>query len=736
MQSTLSQEEIGALLGADLADSFGVLGMHRVQLEGKDALVVRTFLPDAREVVVIGRDGGEERFAAMRLCEEGVFEAVIPGKEELFPYELEITDGEGGSCRQRDPYSFWPLLEEHDQHLFNEGSHFHIFEKLGAHLREVDGAKGVHFAVWAPSARRVSVVGSFNRWDGRRHQMRSLGTSGLWEIFLPGLDEGELYKFEVKTAAGQILLKSDPYAFAAEVPPRTASVVCDLDRLVWGDESWLEERAQRNWLEEPVAIYEVNLASWRTDPETGRPLGYRELAHELTAYVLEMGFTHVELMPIAEHPFDGSWGYQVTGYFAPTSRFGSPEDFAYFVDYCHQHGIGIIVDWVPGHFPKDAHGLAQFDGTALYEHLDPRQGLHPDWDTLIFNYGRSEVRTFLLANALFWLERFHIDGLRVDAVASMLYLDYSRPHDAWVPNSYGGRENLEAIDFIKQLNIEIYARCPGVMVIAEESTSWPGVSRPTYSGGLGFGFKWNMGWMNDVLRYMSKDPVHRKFHHSDLTFGMLYAFQENFILPLSHDEVVHGKRSLLDKMPGDAWQKMANLRLLFGFMYGHPGKKLLFMGGELGQWNEWNHRQGLDWDLLEFEPHRGVQLLVRDLNQLYRGNPALYQTDFNPEGFEWIECQDVENSVFSFARRSAGGEELLVFVLNFTPIPRRSYRMGVPEKGYYRELINSDAALYGGSNIGNDGGVEAQATPWHQYQHSVEIQLPPLGMLILRREGH
>lgn len=734
MQPTLSQKEIGALLGADLADSFGVLGMHRVQLEGKDALVVRTFLPDAREVAVIERDGGEERFAATRLCEEGVFEAVIPGKGELFPYELEIIDEEGRSCRQRDPYSFWPLIGGYDQYLFNEGSHFHIFEKLGAHLRQIDGTRGVHFAVWAPSARRVSVVGPFNRWDGRRHQMRSLGTSGLWEIFLPGLGEGELYKFEVKTAAGQILLKSDPYAFAAEVPPRTASVVCDIDHLVWGDESWLEERAQRNWLEEPVTIYEVNLASWRTDPETGRPLGYRELAHQLTAYILEMGFTHVELMPIAEHPFDGSWGYQVTGYFAPTSRFGSPEDFAYFVDYCHRHGIGVIVDWVPGHFPKDAHGLAQFDGTALYEHLDPRQGLHPDWDTLIFNYGRSEVCTFLLANALFWVERFHIDGLRVDAVASMLYLDYSRPHDEWVPNYYGGRENLEAIDFIKQLNTEIYARCPGVMVIAEESTSWPGVSRPTYSGGLGFGFKWNMGWMNDVLRYMSKDPVHRKFHHSDLTFGMLYAFQENFILPLSHDEVVHGKRSLLDRMPGDAWQKMANLRLLFGFMYGHPGKKLLFMGGELGQWNEWNHRQSLDWNLLDFEPHRGVQLLLRDLNQLYRGNPALYQTDFSPEGFEWIECQDVENSIFSFARRSAGGEELLVFVLNFTPIPRRSYRMGVPEKGYYRELINSDAALYGGSNIGNDGGAEAQAIPWHQYQHSVEIQLPPLGMLILHRE--
>jgi len=736
MQPTLSQEEIGALLGADLADSFGVLGMHRVQLDGKDALAVRIFLPDAKAVAVIGADGGEERFVATRLCEEGVFEAVIHGKGELFPYELEITDEEGESCRQRDPYSFWPLLGEYDQYLFNEGSHLHIFEKLGAHLRQVDGAKGVHFAVWAPSAQRVSVVGPFNRWDGRRHQMRSLGTSGLWEIFLPGLDEGELYKFEVKAATGQTLLKSDPYAFAAEVPPRTASVVFDIDRLAWGDESWLEERAQRNWLEEPVAIYEVNLASWRTDPETGQPLGYRELAHELTTYVLEMGFTHVELMPIAEHPFDGSWGYQVTGYFAPTSRFGSPEDFAYFVDYCHRHGIGVIVDWVPGHFPKDAHGLAQFDGTALYEHLDPRQGLHPDWDTLIFNYGRSEVCTFLLANALFWLERFHIDGLRVDAVASMLYLDYSRPHDAWVPNYYGGRENLEAIDFIKQLNTEIYARCPGAMVIAEESTSWPGVSQPTYSGGLGFGFKWNMGWMNDVLRYMSKDPVHRKFHHSDLTFGMLYAFQENFILPLSHDEVVHGKRSLLDKMPGDAWQKMANLRLLLGFMYGHPGKKLLFMGGELGQWNEWNYRQSLDWDLLDFEPHRGVQLLLKDLNQLYRGNPALYQTDFNPEGFEWIECQDVENSVFSFARRSAGGKELLVFVLNFTPIPRRNYRMGVPEGGFYRELINSDAALYGGSNIGNDGGMEAQAVPWHQYQHSVEIQLPPLGMLVLRREEH
>ena len=731
MRPTLSEEELNGLLRAELADPFSALGMHRVRCGEETALVVRAILPGAQKVAVLAREGGG-RYPAERVHDEGIFEAVMPGGLEFFSYELEITDHQGQVCRQRDPYSFWPLLGGYDRYLFNEGSHLHACEKLGAHLREVDGVTGVHFAVWAPSARRVSVVGSFNDWDGRRHQMRPLGASGIWEIFLPGLGEGEVYKYEIKDPAGHILLKSDPYAFGAEEPPATASVVRDVDGFSWKDQEWMEQRAAKNWLEEPVAIYEVHLGSWRRSAETGQYLGYRELAHQLVDYVLEMGFTHVELMPIAEHPFDGSWGYQVVGYFAPTSRFGPPEDFAYLIDYCHQHGVGVIIDWVPGHFPKDAHGLARLDGTALYEHLDPQQGLHPDWDTLIFNYGRNEVRAFLLSNALFWLERYHVDGLRVDAVASMLYLDYSRPGDEWVPNYFGGRENLEAIDFLKQLNTEVYARCPGAMTIAEESTAWPAVSRPIYGGGLGFGFKWNMGWMNDVLRYMSQDPIYRKYHYPDLTFGLLYAFHENFILPLSHDEVVHGKRSLLDKMPGDAWQKFANLRLLYAFMYAHPGKKLLFMGSELGQWKEWNHRQSLDWNLLEHEPHRGVQLFLKDLNQFYRARPALHRADFKPEGFEWIDCQDVENSVVAFARRCAEADELLVFVFNFTPVPREEYRLGVPQKGFYRELLNSDAAVYGGSNVGNDGGVGTEAIPWHAHQHSLELRLPPLGMLVLK----
>ena len=735
MESTLTKQEIGALLTADLTDPFSALGMHPIRRGDQPGLAVRAFLPGVREVVVVAREG-EMRYPAVRLDDEGLFEAVIEGAKELFAYELEVTDWQGAVCRKRDPYSFWPQFGEYDQYLFNEGSHLHVYEKLGAHCRNVDGADGVYFAVWAPSARRVSVVGPFNSWDGRCHGLRSLGPSGIWEIFLPGLEEGELYKYEVKTAAGQVLLKTDPYGFGSEVPPRTASVVRDVEGFSWSDAEWMEERARRNWLEAPVTIYEVHPGSWRRHPDTGEPLGYRQLAHQLVAYVLEMGFTHVELMPVAEHPFDGSWGYQGTGYFAPTARFGTPADFAYFVDYCHQHGVGVIIDWVPGHFPKDGHGLARFDGTALYEHQDPQQGLHPDWDTLIFNYGRNEVCTFLLANALFWLERFHVDGLRVDAVASMLYLDYSRPHDQWIPNSCGGRENLEAIDFLKRLNTEVYARCPGAMTIAEESTSWPGVSRPTFAGGLGFGFKWNMGWMNDMLRYMSKEAIHRKFHHSELTFSMLYAFHENFILPLSHDEVVHGKRSLLDKMPGDVWQKFANLRLLYGFMYGHPGKKLLFMGCEFGQWNEWNHQRALDWELLDQDAHGGVQRLLQDLNRFYRSQPALHATDFDPEGFAWIDCQDVENSVVSFVRRPRGGEAPLIFVFNFTPVPRHGYRLGVPGKGFYRERINSDAAAYGGSNVGNGGGVRTEARPWHGQAHSLVLQLPPLGMLALQlQEG-
>ena len=698
-------------------------------------LVVRVFLPGVRSVTVVKRRDEPVRYAAEQVGVEGIFEAVIAGEPEFFTYELEVEDGQGRVSRQRDPYSFWPLLSSFDQYLFNEGTHIRAYEKLGAHLRQIDDVDGVYFAVWAPNARRVSVVGDFNNWDGRCHSMRPLGMSGIWEIFVPHIGAGAAYKYEIKAAKGEILLKTDPYGFQAEVPPRTASVVRDTTCFAWSDAAWMEQRARKNWVAEPVAIYEVHAGSWRHVPEEGRPLDYRELAHQLVPYVREMGFTHVELLPIAEHPFGGSWGYQVTGYFAPTARFGSPEDFAYFVDYCHRHDIGVIVDWVPGHFPKDGHGLAAFDGTSLYEHVDPRQGEHPDWGTLIFNFGRREVRNFLLSNALFWFDRYHIDGLRVDAVASMLYLDYSRQEGEWIPNYYSGRENLEAIDFLRQLNILVYAHFPGAMAIAEESTSWPAVSRPTNVGGLGFGFKWNMGWMHDVLCYMSRDPIYRKYNHSDLTFSMLYAYHENFILPLSHDEVVHGKASLLNKMPGDGWQKFANLRLLYGFMYGHPGKKLLFMGGEIGQWSEWDHHKSIDWHLLEDGFHQGVQRFLVDLNALYRTHPALYQLDGQSEGFEWIDCQDVENSVVAFMRRGPTPDDRLIFACNFTPVPREGYRLGVPRAGFYREVLNSDAAVYGGSNAGNGGGVVAESLSWHLQTHSVTLRLPPLGMLVLHREA-
>ena len=620
---------------------------------------------------------------------------------------------------------------DYDLYLFNEGTHLRAYDVFGAHIVEANGVDGVRFAVWAPNARAVSVVGDFNSWDRDVHQMRCLGDSGVWEVFVPGIGAGEVYKYEIQTASNETLLKSDPYAFHAEVPPRSASIVAGSEVLSWRDAAWMERRPQRNWTEEAMAVYEVHLASWRVGDD-GQPLNYRDLAHQLVDYVGELGFTHIELMPVAEHPFGGSWGYQVTGYYAPTARCGTPSDFAYFVDHCHRHGIGVILDWVPGHFPSDAHGLASFDGTSLYEHADARQGRHPDWDTLIFNFGRNEVRSFLLSNALFWFDRYHIDGIRVDAVASMLYVDYSRSHGEWIPNRYGGRENLEAVDFLKQLNIQVYGQFPGAMTIAEESTAWPGVSRPTHVGGLGFGFKWNMGWMNDVLRYMTKDPVHRKYHHSDLTFGMLYAYHENFILPLSHDEVVHGKRSLADKMPGDGWQKFANLRLLLAFMYGHPGKKLIFMGGEFGQWREWDCSGSLDWHLAQCDSHRGIQALVTDLNRLYRTEPALHHSDFDPAGFEWIDCQDMDVNVVTFARRGRTPDETFVFACNFSPIPRESYRVGMPCGGDFTEVLNTDAAAYGGSNMGNGGSVTADEEQWHGRDQSASIVLPPLAAIVLK----
>lgn len=627
------------------------------------------------------------------------------------------------------------LLTDDDLYLFNEGSHYRLYEKLGAHILETDHGWGTYFAVWAPNAETVSVIGDFNGWDRTRHPMRLRGHSGIWETFIPGVGEGALYKYAVISRyRGYTAEKADPFAFSSEVPPRTASVVRDL-RYRWQDEMWMESRARRSAFDAPITIYEVHLGSWRRVPEEGqRPLTYREMASALASYVKEMGFTHVELLPVMEHPFYGSWGYQITGYFAPTSRYGSPQDFMYLVDHLHRNGIGVILDWVPSHFPNDSHGLGYFDGTHLYEHHDPRQGIHPDWNSFVFNYGRNEVRSFLMSSAMFWFDRYHADGLRVDAVASMLYLDYGRTAGNWIPNAHGGKENLEAIEFLKRLNTEVYKENPGVQMIAEESTAWPMVSRPTHLGGLGFGYKWDMGWMHDTLLYMSKDPIYRKYHHNALTFRGLYAFTENFILPLSHDEVVHGKGSLLGRMPGDNWQKFANLRLLFGYMYAQPGKKLLFMGGEFGQWREWAHDESLDWHLLGDAAHRGVQRWVHDLNEFYRKEPALHQIDHDWAGFEWIDCSDVESSVLSFIRKGRSPDDIVLIVCNFTPVPRYNYRIGVPKIGFWRERLNSDADFYGGSGQGNLGGARAVPVPFHGRPYSVNLTLPPLGILFFKYE--
>jgi 1,4-alpha-glucan branching enzyme len=624
------------------------------------------------------------------------------------------------------------FLTDYDLHLLIEGSHYRAWEKLGAHPAEVGGERGTWFAVWAPNARDVSVVGDFNGWEAGAHPLGSLGDSGIWEGFIPGVDNGALYKYAIASDVnGHRENKADPYAFACEIRPQSASMVWDLSGYKWGDQDWLAQRGCRHAVDAPVAIYEVHLGSWMRNPEEGnRWLTYRELAPKLTEYVSEMGFTHVELLPVSEHPLDASWGYQAIGYFAPTSRFGTPQDFMYFVDVLHQYGIGVILDWVPAHFPRDGHGLGFFDGTHLYEHADPRKGEHRDWGTFIFNYGRREVSNFLLANALFWLDVYHIDGLRVDAVASMLYLDYSREEGEWIPNEFGGRENLEAVAFLKRFNELVYERYPDVITVAEESTAWPMVSRPTYLGGLGFGFKWNMGWMHDTLLYLSKDPVHRKYHHNTLTFSLLYAFRENFILPFSHDEVVHGKGSMIGKMPGDDWQKFANLRLLYGYMYLHPGKKLLFMGGEFGQWAEWNHEASLEWHLLQYDPHQGLQRWVRDLNTFLRGERALFEQDFEPAGFVWIDCHDSQQSVLSFLRQGRDPGDVVVCACNFTPVPRHNYRLGVPLGGWWKEALNSDAPLYGGSGQGNMEGVPASHVASHGHYHSLNITLPPLGIVV------
>jgi 1,4-alpha-glucan branching enzyme len=731
----LPPDELNSFLSGTHSDPFRILGPHRMG----DDLAIRAFRPDARKIEIL-RDG-QPAIEAEKIQRDGFFQAIVPNAARDLDYHLRLTSWDGSESVMRDPYQYGPIMGEVDLHLFSEGQHWQLYEKFGAHLRTIgppsqsSGAAsdtgGVYFAVWAPNAQRVSVVGDFNGWDGRVNPMRKLLGSGVWELFLPGVKEGAHYKFEIRTQSGALLLKSDPFAFFNQHGTSTSSLVYDLERYRWSDADWMGQR-RRDWPRSPISIYEVHLGSWRRKAEEGnRSLSYLELAETLLPYVLEMGYTHIEVLPIAEHPFEGSWGYQVTNYYAPTSRHGNPDELRHFIDKCHQAGIGVIMDWVPAHFPKDAHALAEFDGTDLYEHMDPRQGEQQDWGTLIFNYGRNEVRNFLIANALFWLDKYHIDGLRVDAVASMLYLDYSRKEGQWIPNVFGGRENLDAIYFLKRCNEVCYERFPGIVTIAEESTAWPGVSRPVYLGGLGFGFKWNMGWMHDFLEYMSLDPIYRRFHHGNITFSLLYAFTENFILVLSHDEVVHGKRSLLSKMPGDEWQKFANLRMFYAWMYGHPGKKLLFMGGEFGQWHEWNHDTSLDWHLLDLPKHDGLRRLVQHLNYIYKSEPALWQQDDSYDGFEWIDFHDADNSVVSFVRKSREGE-MIVFIVNATPIVRHNYRLGVPRAGFYREIINTDAETYGGSNVGNLGGAQSDDKQWMGREHSILIQLPPLAALAFK----
>ena len=721
-RTTAPADRVERLVNGELRDPHSLLGRHPV---GQGA-VVRAWRPEAETVNVL--IDGEVAGKLEKVHPEGLFEGLID--DATSDYLLEVTYAGGQTFTFHDPYSFLPTLGDIDLHLVGEGSHRKLYEKLGAHLRTERDVPGVGFAVWAPNARSVRVVGDFNSWDGRLHSMRSLGSSGIWELFVPDVGEGAYYKFEVVSAQGSLILKSDPYAFHTEVPPGTACRVYQ-PRYRFTDEEWVARREASDPHASPISVYELHLGSWRRK-EDGSALTYREMAPLLAEYCNEMGFTHVETLPVAEHPFGGSWGYQVSNYFAPTARFGNPDDFRFLVDTLHNAGIGVIVDWVPAHFPKDEWALARFDGTGLYEHSDPRKGEHPDWGTLVFNYGRNEVRNFLIANALYWIDEMHIDGLRVDAVASMLYLDYSRKEGEWLPNAFGGRENLEAISFLKELNTVVHDSRPGVLMLAEESTAWPGVSRPVHLGGLGFGFKWNMGWMHDTLAYVSKDPIYRRFHHNQLTFSMMYAWSENFLLPLSHDEVVHGKGSLFGKMPGDKWQKLANLRSLFAYMWAHPGKQLLFMGGEIGQVREWDHDGSLDWHLLDDPGHEGVRKLVADLNRVYKESPALWETDSLPETFQWIDANDADNNVFSFYRTGSKPDEHLVCIANMAPVPRTGFRVGLPKKGRYEEVINTDADVYGGSGVGNMGSVIAEPEPWHGLSHSALMTLPPLGVVWLR----
>ncbi|MDQ7057518.1 MAG: 1,4-alpha-glucan branching protein GlgB [Ghiorsea sp.] len=724
MTTPILSPEAWAVVEARSHDPFAWLGRHEHPAGG---VMIRTLKTQAKKMWLVPKGG---RAQVMKRIEgTDVFEKHWKGGSFDKAYTLRIENHDGHVWQQEDVYRFAPLLGDMDLHLIGEGNHYEKYRILGAHVREHEGIQGVSFAVWAPAAERVSVVGNFNHWDGREHQMRVRGSSGIWEIFIPELCEGETYKFEIRGKNGDVFEKTDPYAQQMELRPATASVVHNPNHYVWDDANWVKDRPKTQALDKPMSIYELHLGSWRRENDTY--MSYKDLAHQVVEYCNWMGYTHIELMPMTEFPYDGSWGYQTVGYFAPTSRFGSPDEFRYFVDYCHQNNLGVFLDWVPAHFPKDAHGLARFDGTPLYEHEDPRLGEHKDWGTYIFNFGRNEVRNFLIASALFWLDEYHIDGLRVDAVASMLYLDYSREDGEWLPNKHGGRENLEAIEFLKQFNCLVHERFPGAVTMAEESTSFPMVSRPTYLGGLGFTMKWNMGWMNDTLSYFEEDPINRSYHHHALTFSAVYAFTENFILPFSHDEVVHGKGSMPEKMPGDDWQKFANQRLLYAYMYAHPGKKLQFMGLEFGQWQEWNFDASLSWEQSNFMPHRGLQLMMRDMNHVYKDEPALYEVDFDSTGFQWIDCNDASQSVLSFIRRDKNGGEVIV-VMNLTPVPRENYRLGVPQAGHYQEIMNTDAETYGGSNLGNTGGVHSDTLPWMEQAQSIEITLPPLACLLLK----
>ena len=727
----LTQAELESLVQLKHRSPHTLLGMH--PLGDGSGVVVRAFIPDATQVEIQPvHEKGRPRIQLKRVHEAGVFEGVSREAQHVYAYDLVVTDAAGKPWRMRDAYSFLPTLGEQDLYLFGKGDERKIFDKLGAKLRVIDGVAGTSFAVWAPNAQRVSVVGSFNNWDGRCHAMRSLGSSGVWEIFIPGVGEGALYKFEIRDAHGRIVVKTDPFGYLFELPPKQAAVVWNNEKFKWTDDAWLKARSARDPLRSPMSIYEVHLGSWLKKSVAESP-GYREVAGPLVDYVLKMGFTHIEFLPLAEHAYYPSWGYQVTGFYAPTSRYGTPEDFQYLVNLLHEAGIGVIVDWVPAHFPRDEWALAKFDGTALFEHEDPRQGAHQDWGTLIFNFGRHEVSNFLIANAVFWCERFHIDGLRVDAVASMLYLDYSRKEGEWVPNQFGGRENIEAVEFLKKFNHVVHTECPGVLTIAEESTAWPQVTRPPYLGGLGFSLKWNMGWMHDTLDYFGREPVHRKYHQNDLTFAMIYHYHENFILPLSHDEVVHGKHSLRGRMPGDDWQGFANLRTLFAYQWLFPGKKLLFMGCELGQTTEWNANAQVDWALLEAGPfHLGLQRYVADLNKLYQREPALWELDYDYDGFTWVDCSDAENSVLSFLRHSRDRQSQMLVILNLTPVPRSAYRVGLPRGGHWSEVLNSDAEIYGGSNQGNAGGVTADEYKVHGQPFSAQFTLPPLGVVAFK----